>query len=505
MPELTITSAEITEALKRHVDEYTPEVGAEQVGRVIEVGDGIARVSGLPRVAVNELLEFEDGTVGLAMNLDEESIGAVVLGSVDHLEEEQVVRATGQILSIPVGDALLGRVVNALGEPLDGKGAVATTESRRMEVQAPGIMGRQPVSQPLQTGIKAIDAMTPIGRGQRELIIGDRKTGKTTVAIDTILNQKGQGVKCIYVAVGQKNSSVAQTVRILEEFGAFEYTVVVLASAGDPAPYKYLAPYAGCAMGQHWMERGEHALIVYDDLSKQAEAYRQISLLLRRPPGREAFPGDVFYLHSRLLERAAKLSDENGGGSLTALPIIETKAGDISAYIPTNVISITDGQVFLQSDLFYSGVRPAIDVGNSVSRVGNAATIKAMRAVNGSLKIDLAQFRDLESFATFGSELDRTSQAQLDRGYRLTELLKQPLNAPVPVEEQVVVIYAATKGWVDTVPVSEVRRFETELLAFFRSQHAELLAQIRDTGALPDASALDAALTTFLAAFDTSA
>jgi F-type H+/Na+-transporting ATPase subunit alpha len=504
MPELTITSTEITEALKRHVDEYTPEVGAEQVGRVIEVGDGIARVSGLPRVAVNELLEFEDGTVGLAMNLDEESIGAVVLGSVDHLEEEQVVRATGQILSIPVGDGLLGRVVNALGEPVDGKGPVATTESRRMEIQAPGIMGRQPVTQPLQTGIKAIDAMTPIGRGQRELIIGDRKTGKTTVAIDTILNQKGQGVKCIYVAVGQKNSSVAQTVRILEEFGAFEYTVVVLASAGDPAPYKYLAPYAGCAMGQHWMEHGEHALIVYDDLSKQAEAYRQISLLLRRPPGREAFPGDVFYLHSRLLERAAKLSDELGGGSLTALPIIETKAGDLSAYIPTNVISITDGQVFLQSDLFYSGVRPAIDVGNSVSRVGNAATIKAMRAVNGSLKIDLAQFRDLESFATFGSELDKTSQAQLDRGYRLTELLKQPLNAPVPVEEQVVVIYAATKGWLDTVPVSDVRRFETELLAFFRAQHPELLAQIRDTGTLPDATALDAAMTTFLAAFDTS-
>ena len=346
--------------------------------------------------------------------------------------------------------------------------------------------------------------MTPIGRGQRELLIGDRKTGKTTVAIDTILNQKGQGVKCIYVAIGQKNSSVAQTVRILEEYGAFEYTVVVLASAGDPAPFKFLAPYAGCAMGQHWMEHGEHALIVYDDLSKQAEAYRQISLLLRRPPGREAYPGDVFYLHSRLLERAAKLSDALGAGSLTALPIIETKAGDISAYIPTNVISITDGQVFLQSDLFYSGVRPAIDVGNSVSRVGNAAVIKAMRAVNGSLKIDLAQFRDLEAFATFGSELDRASQAQLDRGYRLVEILKQPLNAPVPVDEQVVVIYAATRGWVDSVPVSEVRRFETELLAFFRAQHPELLAQIRDTGTLPETDSLDAALTSFLAAFDTA-
>jgi len=504
MPELTITAQEITDALKHHVDAYTADVGAEQVGRIIEVGDGIARVSGLPRAAVNELLEFEDGTVGLAMNLDEESIGAVVLGSVDKLEEEQVVRATGRILSIPVGDELLGRVVNALGEPIDGKGAIGTTQSRRMEVQAPGITGRQPVTQPLQTGIKAIDSMTPIGRGQRELIIGDRKTGKSTVAIDTILNQKGQGVKCIYVAVGQKNSSVAQTVRVLEEFGAFEYTVVVVASAGDPAPYKYLAPYAGCAMGQHWMENGEHALIVYDDLSKQAEAYRQISLLLRRPPGREAYPGDVFYLHSRLLERAAKLSDERGGGSLTALPIIETKAGDISAYIPTNVISITDGQVYLLSDLFYSGVRPAIDVGNSVSRVSSAQT-KAMKAVAGTMRTDLAQFRDLESFATFGSELDKTSQAQLDRGYRLTELLKQPLNAPVPVEEQVVVIYAGTRGWTDTVPVSEVRRFESELLAFLRSQHAELLSHIKDTGTLPDTAAIDAALRTFLDGFDTRA
>ena len=504
MPELTITAAEITEALKRHVDDYSADVGAEQVGRIIEVGDGIARVSGLPSAAVNELLEFEDGTVGLALNLDEESIGAVVLGSMDGLDEEQVVRATGRILSIPVGDALLGRVVNALGEPIDGKGAIATTESRRMEVQAPGITGRQPVTEPLQTGIKAIDSMTPIGRGQRELIIGDRKTGKTTVVIDTILNQKGQGVKCIYVAVGQKNSSVAQTVRILEETGAAEYTVVVVASAGDPAPYKYLAPYAGCAMGQHWMEHGEHALIVYDDLSKQAEAYRQISLLLRRPPGREAYPGDVFYLHSRLLERAAKLSDALGGGSLTALPIIETKAGDISAYIPTNVISITDGQVYLQSDLFYSGVRPAIDVGNSVSRV-SSAQLKAMKSVAGTLRGDLAQFRDLESFATFGSELDKTSQAQLDRGYRLTELLKQPLNAPVPVEEQVLVIYAGTKGWCDTVPIPEVRRFESELLAFARSQHPELLAHIKDTGTLPDAKDLDAALTTFLDGFDTRA
>ena len=452
MAELTINAEEITAALKRHVDDYTPEVGTEQVGRIVEVGDGIARVTGLPGAAVNEILEFADGTEGLALNLDEETIGAVILGEDTGLEEEQLVKATGRILSVRVGDALLGRVVNALGEPVDGKGPINTTETRRLEVQAPGIVRRQPVSEPLQTGIKAIDAMTPIGRGQRELIIGDRKTGKTTVAIDTILNQKGLGVKCIYVAIGQKESSVAQTVATLERYGALEYTVVVLAGASDPAPFKYLAPYAGCAMGQHWMENGEHALIVYDDLSKQAEAYRQMSLLLRRPPGREAYPGDVFYLHSRLLERAAKLSDEAGGGSLTALPIIETKAGDVSAYIPTNVISITDGQVFLESELFYAGVRPAINVGISVSRVGSAAQIKAMKAVAGTLKLDLAQFRELEAFATFGSELDKVSQAQLDRGYRLTELLKQGLNAPVPVEEQVLVIYAGSEGYVDTGP-----------------------------------------------------
>jgi F-type H+-transporting ATPase subunit alpha len=503
MAELTIDAGEITAALRRHVAEYSPTVGAEQIGRVVEVGDGIARVSGLPGAAVNELLEFEDGTLGLALNLDEDTIGAVVLGDVEKIEEEQVVKATGRILSVPVGDALLGRVVNALGEPIDGKGPVATSETRRMEVQAPGIVGRQPVSEPLQTGIKAIDAMTPIGRGQRELIIGDRKTGKTTVAIDTILNQRGQGVKCIYVAIGQKNSSVAQTVSTLTEHGALEYTVVVVASAGDPSPYKYLAPYSGCAMGQHWMEKGEHALIVYDDLSKQAEAYRTISLLLRRPPGREAYPGDVFYLHSRLLERAAKLSDERGGGSLTALPIIETKAGDISAYIPTNVISITDGQVFLESDLFYAGVRPAINVGNSVSRVGGAAQVKAMKTVAGTLKIDLAQFRELEAFASFGSELDKVSQAQLDRGARLTELLKQPQNAPVPVEEQVLVVYAGTNGWADTVPVPEVRRFETELREHFRANHPDLLGAIRTTGALPDAAQLDKGLQAFIDGFDT--
>ena len=503
MTELTISASEITEALRKHVTDFNPAVTAEQVGRVVEVGDGIARVSGLPEAKVNELLEFEDGTMGLAMNLDEETIGCVVLGSVDNIEEEQVVRSTGRILSMYVGDALLGRVVNALGEPIDGKGPLNNPQTRRMEIQAPGITGRQPVSQPLQTGIKAIDAMVPIGRGQRELIIGDRKTGKTSVAIDTILNQKGQGVKCIYVAVGQKNSSVAQTVKTLEDFGALEYTVVVIAGAGDPAPFKYLAPYAGCAIGQEWMEKGQHALIVYDDLSKQAEAYRQISLLLRRPPGREAYPGDVFYLHSRLLERAAKLSDELGGGSLTALPIIETKAGDISAYIPTNVISITDGQIFLQADLFYSGVRPAIDVGNSVSRVGGAAQIKAMRTVAGTLKIDLAQFRDLESFATFGSELDKSSQQQLDRGYRLTELLKQGLNAPMPVEEQVVVIYAGTRGWLDTVPVEDVVRFGAEFLTDMRAKHADILSNIKETSALNDAEALDAALKSFLDSFAT--
>ncbi len=502
MAELTINADEITAALKQYVDDYTPEVGTEQVGRIVEVGDGIARITGLPGCAVNEILEFADGTEGLALNLDEETIGAVILGEDSGLEEEQLVKATGRILSVRVGDALLGRVVNALGEPVDGKGPVATTETRRLEVQAPGIVKRQPVSEPLQTGIKAIDAMTPIGRGQRELIIGDRKTGKTTVAVDTILNQKGLGVKCIYVAIGQKESSVAQTVATLERYGALEYTVVVLAGAADPAPFKYLAPYAGCAMGQHWMDAGEHALIVYDDLSKQAEAYRQMSLLLRRPPGREAYPGDVFYLHSRLLERAAKLSDEAGGGSLTALPIIETKAGDVSAYIPTNVISITDGQVFLESELFYAGVRPAINVGISVSRVGSAAQVKAMKSVSGTLKLDLAQFRELEAFATFGSELDKVSQAQLDRGYRLTELLKQGLNQPVPVEEQVLVIYAGSEGYVDSIPVADVHRYEMEVRAYFRANHADILEGIRTTGKLADGDALADALAKFTDTFD---
>jgi F-type H+-transporting ATPase subunit alpha len=502
MAELTINAEEISAALARHVAAYTPEVATEQVGRITEVGDGIARVSGLPGAAVNELLEFDDGTLGLALNLDEDTIGAVVLGAGTHLEEEQLVRSTGRILSVPVGDGLLGRVVNPLGEPLDGKGAVSSETTRRLEVQAPGIVARQPVSEPLQTGIKAIDSMTPIGRGQRELIIGDRKTGKTTVAIDTILNQKGQGVKCIYVAIGQKGSSIAQTVSTLAEYGALDYTVVVAAPASEPAPFKYLAPYAGCAMGQHWMEAGEHALIVYDDLSKQAEAYRQLSLLLRRPPGREAYPGDVFYLHSRLLERAAKLSDERGGGSLTALPVIETKGGDVSAYIPTNVISITDGQIYLESELFYAGVRPAMNVGISVSRVGGAAQIKAMRSVAGTLKIDLAQFRELEAFATFGSELDKVSQAQLDRGYRLAELLKQPQNAPMPVEEQVMAIYAGSGGFVDDIAVSEVRRFEAEMLDFLRTNHPQLLEHIRSTGTLPEEAELTKALQAFKSGFD---
>jgi F-type H+-transporting ATPase subunit alpha len=489
MAELTINTGDITAALQKNLAGYSPSLEATQVGRVLEVGDGIARVSGLPDVGVNELLEFEHGTLGLALNLDEESIGAVVLGDAEHaadVEEGSAVRATGRILSVPVGDAVLGRVVNALGEPIDGKGPLVGAPSRRMEIQAPGITGRKPVHEPLQTGIKSIDAMTPIGRGQRQLVIGDRKTGKTTVCVDTILNQKGLGVKCIYVAVGQKASTVAQTVSTLTEHGAMEYTVVVVASASDPAPFKYLAPYAGCAMGQHWMDNGEHALIVYDDLSKQAEAYRQLSLLLRRPPGREAYPGDVFYLHSRLLERAAKLSDDLGAGSLTALPIIETKAGDVSAYIPTNVISITDGQVYLQDDLFKSGVRPAVDVGISVSRVGGDAQIKAMKKVAGSLKLDLAQFRELEAFATLGSELDKVSAAQLERGYRLTELLKQGLNSPMPVEEQVVVVFAGTNGLLDEVPVADVKRYEADLLDFMRGRYSSLLDEIRATGALPD-------------------
>ncbi len=504
MAELTIDTGSIAEAIRRNLEGFQPEVELAQVGRITEVGDGIARISGLPGAAVNEMLEFENGTIGLALNLDEGSIGAVVLGEVDEIEEGQAVRSTGDILSVPVGDALLGRVVNALGEPVDGKGPIVGADTRRMEVQAPGITGRKPVHEPIQTGIKAIDSLIPIGRGQRELIIGDRKTGKTTVAMDTILNQKGQGVKCIYVAIGQKASTVAQAVATLAERGAMEYTVVVVAPASDPAPFKYLAPYAGCAMGQHWMDNGGHALAVYDDLSKQAEAYRQMALLLRRPPGREAYPGDVFYLHSRLLERAAKLSDDRGAGSLTALPIIETKAGDVSAYIPTNVISITDGQIFLQDDLFKSGVRPAVDVGISVSRVGSAAQIKAMKTAVGTLKADLQQFRELEAFAAFGSDLDAVSQAQLDRGYRLTELLKQGIQAPMPVEEQVVSLYAGTRGYLDTIPVEDVARFESELLEWVRTRNADLLSGVVDSGAV-DEEGLEAAVSAFAAQFESSA
>jgi F-type H+/Na+-transporting ATPase subunit alpha len=502
MAELTINTADIAAALQRNLEGFHPGLEAAQVGRVIEVGDGIATVSGLPGAGVNELLEFEGGVRGLALNLDEDSIGAVVLGDGGAVREGSTVKATGQILSVPAGDGLLGRVVDALGNPVDGKGPLVGVHDRRMEIQAPGIIGRQPVHEPLQTGIKAIDAMTPIGRGQRELIIGDRKTGKTTIAVDTILNQRGLGVKCIYVAIGLKESTVANTVATLEQHGAMEYTVVVVAGASDPAPFKYLAPYGGCAMGQHWMENGEHALIVYDDLSKQAEAYRQVSLLLRRPPGREAYPGDVFYLHSRLLERAAKLSDANGAGSLTALPVIETKAGDISAYIPTNVISITDGQVFLQDDLFKSGVRPAFDTGQSVSRVGGAAQIKAMKKAVGTLKGDLSQFRELEAFAAFGSELDKVSQAALDRGYRLVELLKQPLNSPMPVEEQVVSLYAGTNGYLDPVPVEDVPRFEKELLEWFRSRHGAILDGIRTSGDIADMGAFEAALAGFADTFE---
>ena len=503
MTDLAISPEDITSALRAQLAGFKPEVEAAQVGRIIEVGDGIARVSGLPGCSVNELLEFESGTVGLALNLDEESIGCVVLGDVGEIAEGQAVRASGRILSVPVGDGLLGRVVNALGVPVDGKGPLQTTETRRMEVQAPGITGRTPVTEPMQTGIKAIDSMTPIGRGQRELIIGDRKTGKTQVAIDTILNQRGTGMKCIYVGIGQKGSTIAQTVGTLQEHGAMEYTVVVTAPASDDAPFQYLAPYAGCAMGQHWMENGEHALVVYDDLSKQANAYRQLSLLLRRPPGREAYPGDVFYLHSRLLERSAKLNDTLGGGSLTALPIIETKAGDISAYIPTNVISITDGQIFLESDLFNAGVRPAVNVGTSVSRV-SAAQIKAYKSVAGSMRTELAQFRELEAFATFGSELDAVSQAYLDRGYRLVELLKQNLNSPMSVEEQTVSIYAGTAGFLDDVEVGDVRRFEAGLLEYMRSRHPDVLDQIRSKGTLPEGDALKNAVAGFKETFQSS-
>src|SRR5581483_10299201 len=471
MADLTITPDEIATVLREQIESWKPSSEVEEVGRVLETGDGIARVHGLPNCMALELLEFPHGLVGLAFNLEENEVGAIILGNASLLEEGDAVKQTHRVLSVPVGDGLLGRVVDALGRPIDDKGPITSEGTRALEIQAPTVVERQKVSEPLMTGIKAIDAMTPVGRGQRELIIGDRQTGKSTIGVDTIINQKqywgtDQQVKCIYVAVGQKASSIASIVATLEEFGALEYTVVVVASAADPAPFRYLAPYTGAAIGSHWMYQGQHSLAIYDDLSQQADAYRQISLLLRRPPGREAYPGDVFYLHSRLLERAAKLSDDLGAGSLTALPVTETKGGDISGYIPTNDISITDGQIYLETDLFFAGVRPAVNVGKSVSRVGGDAQIKAMRRVAGGLRTDLAQFRDLEAFAQLGSELDRASQQQLARGQRLVELLKQPQNSPMPVEDQVISLYAGTGGFLDDIPVGDVQRFEKDLLAY---------------------------------------
>jgi F-type H+-transporting ATPase subunit alpha len=491
MAELTISSDEIRSAIENYVSTFSPETSREEVGVVADTGDGIAHVEGLPSVMAQELLEFPGGVLGVAQSLDSREIGAVILGDYEHIEEGQEVRRTGRVLSVPVGDGFLGRVVDPLGVPIDGLGDIVAEESRPLEVQAPSVMNRQPVKEPLQTGIKAIDSMTPIGRGQRQLIIGDRKTGKTAVCVDTIINQKSawatgdpkQQVRCVYVAVGQKGSTIAGVKTALAEAGALEYTTIVAAPASDSAGFKWLAPYTGSAIAQHWMYQGKHVLIVFDDLTKQAEAYRAISLLLRRPPGREAYPGDVFYLHSRLLERCAKLSDELGAGSMTGLPIIETKANDISAYIPTNVISITDGQCFLESDLFNQGVRPAVNVGVSVSRVGGSAQIRAMRKVAGSLRLDLSQFRELEAFTAFASDLDPTSKAQLERGARLVEILKQPQYSPYPVEEQVVSIFLGTQGHLDSVATGDVRRFEQEFLERLRS--GDILAQIRDGKDLP--------------------
>jgi F-type H+-transporting ATPase subunit alpha len=508
MAELTIRPEEIRDALDRFVQNYTPQTSSrEEVGTVVTSGDGIARVEGLPSAMANELLEFENGVQGIALNLDVREIGVVVMGDSEGIEEGQVVRRTGDILSVPVGDGYLGRTVNAMGVPIDGLGEIeGVTERRALELQAAGVMDRQEVRQPLQTGIKAIDAMIPIGRGQRQLIIGDRKTGKSAIALDTIINQKAnwesgdpeQQVRCIYVAIGQKGSTVAGIRGALEEAGAMPYTTIVHAPASDPAGFKYVAPYTGSAIGQHWMYQGKHVLIVFDDLTKHAEAYRAMSLLLRRPPGREAYPGDVFYLHSRLLERCAKLSKELGGGSMTGLPMVETKANDVSAFIPTNVISITDGQIFLQSDLFNANQRPAIDVGVSVSRVGGAAQIKAMKNVSGSLKINLAQYRDMQAFAMFASDLDATSRRQLDRGEKLVELLKQPQYSPYPVEEQVVSVWAGINGHFDDVPTDDVLRFEQELLDHLR-RNGSVLANIRETKQFDDDTA--AALTTEIGRF----
>jgi len=494
MAELTISPDDIQGAIEEYVSSFTADTAREEVGTVIDAGDGIAHVEGLPSVMTQELLEFEGGVLGVALNLDEHDVGAVILGDFEKIAEGQQVKRTGEVLSVPVGDAFLGRVVNPLGRPIDGRGDIAAETLRALEIQAPSVVQRQGVKEPLQTGIKAIDSQTPIGRGQRQLIIGDRKTGKTSICVDTILNQRQnwasgdpkQQVRCVYIAIGQKGTTIASVHNALEEGGAMDYTTIVAAPASDSAGFKWLAPYTGSAIGQHWMYQGKHVLIVFDDLSKQAEAYRAISLLLRRPPGREAYPGDVFYLHSRLLERCAKLSDEMGAGSMTGLPIIETKANDISAYIPTNVISITDGQCFLETDLFNQGVRPAINVGVSVSRVGGAAQIKAMKEVAGSLRLDLSQYRELEAFAAFASDLDENSKKQLDRGARLVELLKQPQHQPMPVEEQVVAIFLGTKGHLDSIPVEDVKRFETEFLDHMRASHAEILKEIRETKQLTE-------------------
>lgn len=483
---MSLRPDEISSILKEKIANFRSEVEVSEVGKVIQVGDGIARIYGLENAMAGEMLEFPGGIYGMALNLEEDNIGCVILGPYTGIKEGDLVKRTGRIVEVPVGEALIGRVVNALGQPIDGKGPIKTDKFRPVEAPAPSVIDRKSVHEPLQTGLKAIDSLVPIGRGQRELIIGDRQTGKTAVAVDTIINQKGQDVICIYVAIGQKASTVAGVVKTLEEHGAMDYTIVVSATASEPAPMLYIAPYAGCAMGEEFMYNGKHVLVVYDDLSKQAAAYRELSLLLRRPPGREAYPGDVFYLHSRLLERAAKLSDEMGGGSLTALPIIETQAGDVSAYIPTNVISITDGQIFLETDLFNAGIRPAINPGISVSRVGGSAQIKAMKQVAGRLRIDLAQYRELAAFAQFGSDLDKSTKARLDRGERITEILKQGQYQPMPVEEQVMSIFAATNGFLDDIPVDKVGKFEAEFLAFMRNSHPEIPQEIVKTGALSD-------------------
>ena len=483
---MTIKADEITKIIREQIGGYDVEVDVAEVGTVVSVGDGIAQIDGIERVMATEMLEFPHGIFGMALNLEEQGVGAVLLGESTEIKEGDVVKRTGRIVSVPVGEAMLGRVVNALGQPVDGKGPIAATGTSPVERIAPGVVDRQPVKRPLQTGLKAIDTMVPIGRGQRELIIGDRQTGKTAVAVDTILNQRGQDVVCIYNAIGQKQSTIAQVVKTLEDAGAMEFTIVVAAAAADPAPLLFLSPYAACAMGEHFRDNGKHALCIYDDLSKHAQAYREISLLLRRPPGREAYPGDVFYLHSRLLERAAMMRDELGAGSLTALPVIETQAGDLSAYIPTNVISITDGQIFLESDLFHQGVRPAINVGNSVSRVGGSAQVKAMRQVAGTLRLDLAQFRELAAFAQFASDLDKSTQDQLNRGKRLVEVLKQGQYAPLPVERQVLIVYAGTNGHLDVVEEGDVRQFETELYQFVEAREPALFADLAARAVIDD-------------------